>query len=94
MEEKKQQPLQFGETIKLIAEKIGMRFLEKIPETPRELIESIPFPHKCIIRQYVKHVRQHQSELESIIQQAAKFYGVDGEILLERSSRIQRKQEK
>ena len=67
--------------MKTIANKIGIK-LEKIPERPRELIESIPFPHKCLLRQFIKRVRQNPSELESVIQQAAAFYSVNAEKLL------------
>jgi hypothetical protein len=72
---------EFGETLKTIAEKIGMK-IEKMPERPRELIESIPFPHKCVVRQYIKRIRQNTSEIEAITQQAASFYCVDAQMLL------------
>ena len=73
---------EFGETMKTIAAKIGVK-LEKIPERPRELIESIPFPHKCVIRQSIHRIRQDENEIEAIIQQLANFYGVDAHLLLQ-----------
>src|SRR3990167_4532993 len=68
--------------MKIIAAKIGVK-LEKIPERPRELIESIPFPHKCVIRQSIHRIRQDENEIEAIIQQLANFYGVDAHLLLQ-----------
>ena len=79
-EVEKNNDLTFGETIKAIMQKIDMNF-EKSPARPKELIQSIPFPHIVVIRQYIKHVRQNPSELTSVIQQAAKFYSVDEENL-------------
>lgn len=78
---------EFGETLKTIAEKIGMQ-LDKMPERPRELIESIPFPHKCVIRQFIKRIRQSECELEVIIQQAATFYSVDAHTLLKEVQQV------
>ncbi|MFO0468699.1 MAG: ZZ-type zinc finger protein [Bacteroidota bacterium] len=79
--EKPAQEAQFGETMKAIGEKIGVQ-LDKMPERPRELIETIPFPHKCVIRQFIQRIRQNENEKEAIIQQAANFYGVDASLLL------------
>ena len=78
-EVEKNNDLTFGETIKAIMQKIDMNF-EKSPARPKELIQSIPFPHIVVIRQYIKHVRQNPSELTSVIQQAAKFYSVEKRI--------------
>jgi hypothetical protein len=78
---------EFGETIKIIAEKIGVK-LEKIPERPRELIESLPFPHKCVIKQFIKRIRHKENEIEAIVQQAANFYNVDAHLLLQEVQQV------
>lgn len=76
-----------GQIIKEIGQKIGMK-VEQMPERPRELIQSIPFPHRCVIRQFIKAIRQNPSELEPVIQQAANFYSVDAQMLQEEVQEI------